>query len=329
MTQQLRFVVQEHHARRLHWDFRLERDGVLVSWAIPKGLPPDPASNHLAVHVEDHPLEYGTFSGTIPAGQYGAGTVRIWDQGHYETEKWTEREVKVVLHGKRTHGRFVLFRTKDPNWMIHRMDGPEHPAWQAIPHDLAPMTAAPGKLAATTQQEWAYEMKWAGVRVLIAVEGGRLRIDADHHDVTRLFPELNAIGLTLGTTQVLLDGILVAFDESGRPDAGRIRQRLEASNASAIRRLATRIPTTLLAFDLLHRDGRALLSSSYVDRRQELDGLGLALDVAQVPPSFDGDGRDALDASRIHGLSGIVAKRLESVYQPGLTGHDWLAIDNA
>ena len=92
-------MIQEHHARALHWDFRLERDGVLVSWALPKGLPMDPATNHLAVHVEDHPFDYGKFEGTIPKGEYGAGQVTIWDHGTYETIKWRAKEVMVVLHG--------------------------------------------------------------------------------------------------------------------------------------------------------------------------------------------------------------------------------------
>ena len=99
-TKAPRFVVQEHHARRLHWDFRLEKGGVLVSWAVPKGVPADPKKNHLAVHVEDHPLEYIDFHGDIPAGNYGAGKVLIWDSGTYDTEKFSDREVMVVLHGK-------------------------------------------------------------------------------------------------------------------------------------------------------------------------------------------------------------------------------------
>jgi bifunctional non-homologous end joining protein LigD len=118
------FIIQEHHARRLHWDFRLERGGVLVSWAIPEGLPLDAKKNHLAVRTEDHPLEYAAFEGEIPHGQYGAGLVKIRDRGTYECEKWTDREVKVVLHGKRAHGRYVLFQTRDDNWMIHRMYPP-------------------------------------------------------------------------------------------------------------------------------------------------------------------------------------------------------------
>ncbi|REF37685.1 DNA ligase D-like protein (predicted 3'-phosphoesterase) [Thermasporomyces composti] len=117
------FVIQEHHARRLHWDFRLEREGVLVSWALPKGLPTDPKKNHLAVQTEDHPLEYATFEGEIPRGEYGAGTVTIWDHGTYVCERWDDREVKVVLHGKGpAQGRYALIHTHDNNWLIHRMD---------------------------------------------------------------------------------------------------------------------------------------------------------------------------------------------------------------
>src|ERR687887_1161773 len=108
-----RFVVHEHHARSLHWDLRLERDGVLVSWAVPKGIPPDPKKNHLAVHVEDHPLDYIDFAGEIPQGEYGAGAVKIWDKGTYETEKWRDDEVIIVFHGERLEGKYVLFQTKD------------------------------------------------------------------------------------------------------------------------------------------------------------------------------------------------------------------------
>ena len=116
------FVIQEHHARALHWDFRLEHDGVLVSWALPKGIPEDPKTNHLAVHTEDHPLDYGSFEGEIPAGEYGGGRVTIWDRGDFDLEKWTDTEVMVVLHGSRVSGRYVLFPTGGKNWMIHRMD---------------------------------------------------------------------------------------------------------------------------------------------------------------------------------------------------------------
>jgi bifunctional non-homologous end joining protein LigD len=151
------FVIQEHHASSLHWDFRLEHDGVLASWALPKGLPVSPDQNHLAVQVEDHPLAYGTFSGTIPKGEYGAGKVSIWDHGHYECEKWRPREIMVVLHGTRAKGRYVLFPTKGKNWMIHRMD-PAPEGFEPLPIRMQPMLATAGPLP-PDDGEWAYEFK--------------------------------------------------------------------------------------------------------------------------------------------------------------------------
>ena len=141
------FVVQEHHASALHWDFRLERGGVLVSWAVPKGLPLDPAVNRLAVQTEDHPLSYADFEGDIAAGEYGGGGVTIWDRGTYETEEWTEGKVKVVLHGARVEGRYVLFRTGGKNWMMHRMSPPPD-GYLPLPARVAPMMATLARRAA-------------------------------------------------------------------------------------------------------------------------------------------------------------------------------------
>jgi bifunctional non-homologous end joining protein LigD len=141
-----RFVIQEHHARRLHWDVRLERDGVLASWAVPKGLPTDPDTVRLAVRTEDHPIEYLEFSGEIPAGEYGGGAMTIWDSGTYETEKWNPREVIVQLRGERAAGRFVFIRTdrdggKD-NWLLRRSD--RNGGGTPLPHDARPMLATAG-----------------------------------------------------------------------------------------------------------------------------------------------------------------------------------------
>src|SRR5262249_35758949 len=122
-----RFVVQEHHARRLHWDLRLEHDGVLWSWAVPKGIPMLNKPNHLAVRTEDHPLEYLTFHGEIPKGQYGAGTMTVWDSGTYDPVKLEDDEVIIDFHGTRVDGTYVLFQTRGDQWMIHRMSAPADP----------------------------------------------------------------------------------------------------------------------------------------------------------------------------------------------------------
>jgi bifunctional non-homologous end joining protein LigD len=332
-----RFVIQEHHARSLHWDLRLERDGVLVSWAVPRGLPPDPAVNHLAVHTEDHPMEYATFSGEIPAGEYGGGTMTIWDSGRYETEKWSDSEVKFVLHGGRAEGRFVLFRTdggsmpgkgggKD-NWMIHRMDGLVRPGWRPLPGPIAPMLATPGRMpAARDDDAWHYEFGWPGVRALAEVDGGRVRLfSAQGQALTASFPELRGLGEDLGLTQVLLDGVLVAFGGDGRPDLARARGRLRAGGTDA-RTLSRRAPVALLAFDLLHLDGEPQLDLPLTERRHRLEQLGLAGPAWKTAPSFEGGGAAVRAAASEQGLEQIVAKRASSRYEPGTKSKHWREI---
>jgi bifunctional non-homologous end joining protein LigD len=116
------FVIQEHHARNLHWDFRLEHDGVLASWALPKGIPLELNEKHLAVQVEDHPFDYKDFEGVIPKGQYGAGTVTIWDKGTYQPIKWDDKVVEILADGQKLKGRYSLVRTgfgnRDNSWLI-------------------------------------------------------------------------------------------------------------------------------------------------------------------------------------------------------------------
>ena len=326
----LSFVIQEHHASSLHWDFRLERDGVLVSWAVPKGLPTDPGTNHLAVRTEDHPLAYAEFEGVIAKGEYGGGEVRIWDRGSYETEKWTDREVKVVLSGRRTRGRFVLFQTGGKNWMMHRMDAPPDPDWQPLPRDVRPMLATLGGLPPTrVDTQWAYEMKWDGVRALVRVEGGRIALASRNGaDITVSYPELRGLGEQLGSTQALLDGEIVRLDKQGRPSFGLLGKRIHVSNAAAARRLAASDPVVLLIFDVLHLDGRSLLTLPYSERRERLLELGLKGPAWQTPAAFTGNGEQALRTSQEQGLEGVLAKRLSSSYRPGRRSPDWIKIKN-
>ncbi len=320
------FVVQEHHARALHWDFRLERDGVLVSWAVPKGIPEDPATNHLAVHTEDHPLEYGSFEGDIGKGEYGGGQVSIWDRGEYDLEKWTDTEVKVVLHGSKARGRYVLFATHGKNWMIHRMD-PPRAGFQPLPDSIRPMLATAGSLPAG-DDGWAYEVRWDGVRAVVYVDGGRARaVDRNDKDITAAFPELRGLGRRLGARPAVLDGEIVALGPDGRPSPDRLRRRLSMSGRAQVARRAKEVPVTFVAFDLLHLDGRSLLDQPYRERRRQLDGLGLAGASLQTGDSYqDARGADVMAAVREHGLGGVVAKRLDAPYLPGRRSRDWLAV---
>jgi bifunctional non-homologous end joining protein LigD len=323
-----RFVVQEHHARRLHWDFRLERDGVLVSWAVPKGIPTDPSVNHLAVPTEDHPLSYIDFAGEIPKGNYGAGKVTIWDHGVYECEKWKPDEVLVKLHGKRVQGRYVLFKTGPDRWMMHRMDPPQDPGRQPLPANVLPMLAVTGTLPAD-DAAYAYEVKWDGVRALLSVEGGRLCLVARKGtDITARYPELRPLGRVLGSREAILDGEIVALDESGHPSFQLLQGRMHVESESVIRRRMTEIPAVFMIFDLLWLDGHSLMGSPYTERRRQLADLELSGPSWQTPGHHVGDGAALLEASAAQGLEGMVAKRLDSLYEPGRRSRAWIKVKN-
>lgn len=324
---ELSFVIQEHHARSLHWDFRLEHDGVLVSWAVPKGLPPDRGVNHLAVHVEDHPFEYGSFEGKIPDREYGAGVVSIWDRGTYESTEWTDRDVKVTLHGKRVEGRYGLFQTDGDNWMIHRID-PAPPGWERLPELVRPMLATTGPLP-PDDGGWAHEFKWDGVRAVVYVDGGRVRaLSRSDRDVTTSYPELRGLGESLGSLQAVLDGEIVALDDKGRPSFEALQPRMNTVEPGRVRRLAESVPATYMIFDLIHLDGHSALDVPYGERRRLLEGLELAGPHWATPPSETGNGPALLQAACDTGMEGLVAKRIDSPYRPGRRDPSWVKVKN-
>ncbi len=320
-----RFVVQEHHARRLHWDLRLEHDGVLASWAVPKGIPERPEVNHLAVRTEDHPMEYLEFHGDIPAGQYGAGTMKIWDTGTFELEKWRKDEVMVVFAGERLQGRYVLFRTRGQDWMLHRMDPPADPDTEPLPAHVVPMLSKVGELP--PGDGWAYEVKWDGVRALGYVEGGRLRLESRNgRDITSQYPELRGVAEALGSRPALLDGEIVAFDPDGRPSFERLQGRMHVASEAAVRRKQAEAPVTYLLFDVLHLDGRSLLDTPWEERRAALEALELEGRSWRTPAVHRGDGADFAAATAAQGLEGIVAKRVASPYEPGRRSGAWVKV---
>jgi bifunctional non-homologous end joining protein LigD len=324
-----RFVIQEHHARRLHWDLRLERDGVLASWALPRGVPPTPKDNRLAVRTEDHPLEYLDFHGDIPSGQYGAGTMTIWDRGTFVAEKFTDEKIEIELRGERVQGRYAMFPTKGRNWMIHRMDPPSDPDREPLPDNIRPMLASSGKLP-RDETGWGFELKWDGVRTLAFCEPGRIKLESrTQRDVTSQYPEVaTALREALASHEALLDGEVVAFDDEGRPDFQRLQSRMHLASESAVRRRMADTPATYLAFDLLHLNGHSVLDLPYTDRRALLEKLPLEADHLQVPATHRGDGKTLLELTRERGLEGLVAKRLDSKYSPGSRSKAWVKVKN-
>jgi bifunctional non-homologous end joining protein LigD len=323
-----RFVIQEHHARSMHWDLRLEHDGVLLSWAVPRGIPLDPKRNNLAVHTEDHPLEYLEFEGDIPRGEYGGGSMRVWDRGRYEAHKMNDNEVIVTLHGDRARGRYALFQTDGKNWMIHRMDPPEDPDREPLPEHIEPMLATLSKSLPRDEDNYAFEVKWDGVRSISYVEGGRARFESRRGgDITSRYPELRALGPALSSTAAVLDGEIVAF-EGERPSFERLQRRMHVSNERAIRRLMGEVPVVYVIFDLLWLEGHSTLELPYRERRKLLDELAPQGPSWQTPAAHEGGGTALLDATKRLGLEGVVAKRLESVYEPGRRSRAWLKVKN-
>lgn len=322
-----RFVVQQHHATNLHWDLRLEREGTLASWAVPRGIPFHPKEDRLAVRTEDHPLKYLEFEGEIPAGNYGAGTMTVWDNGTYELEKWRDDEVIVVFHGERVEGRYVLFQTKGKNWMIHRMDPPA-PGMEPMPERIEPMKAKLGPLPGD-DDAFAYEVKWDGIRAVARLDRGHLDLTGRNGtDYRPRYPELRPLGAALGSTRAILDGEIVAFDELGKPSFERLQSRMHLSGEAAIKRRAKELPVTYVAFDLLWLDGHLTTGLPYRDRRRLLAGLELEGPSWRTPAHHEGDGAALLEATREQGLEGIVAKRLESVYEPGRRSGAWIKVKN-
>lgn len=312
-----KFVIQEHHARRLHYDFRLERDGVLVSWAVPKNLPDTPSVNHLAVHTEDHPMDYIDFAGEIPKGEYGGGEVYIWDTGTYETEKFNDNspdgpakggEVIVTLHGSKIEGRYALIQTDGKNWLAHRMKDQQKPT----AGDMAPMLSTEGSVERLTKAQWAFEGKWDGYRLLVDADHGKLTLRSRRgRDVTGEYPQLKALAADLADHHVILDGEAVALDESGVPSFSEMQNRARSTRLE------------FWAFDILFLDGRSLMKAKYTDRRKILealaDGGGLI-----VPDPLDGDGPEALEYARSRRWEGVIAKKRDSTYQPGRRSSSWI-----
>jgi bifunctional non-homologous end joining protein LigD len=313
------FVVQRHDARRLHYDFRLERNGALASWAVPKGVPLEPGQRALAVHVEDHPLEYATFEGVIPKGQYGAGPVEIWDNGTYELlEEKKDGGLTVRLHGKRLEGVWTLVPAKldgNPrNWLLlkKREDGATAPRPRRA---YKPMLATLAK-EVPTGKEWLYEVKWDGYRAICDLHGGDATLTSRNgNDLTQRFPTVaKALERGLKTPDCVLDGEVCALDEDGRATFSAMQQGKPGTTYIYV------------AFDVLEVDGEALIDLPLTERQERLAGL---LDrrnrAVQLSEPFD-DGLALYEAAKQQGFEGIMAKKRDSRYQPGRRTADWLKI---
>ena len=379
----LLFVVQKHAARRLHYDFRLELDGVLKSWAVPKGPSLDPADKRMAVEVEDHPFDYASFEGVIPEKQYGAGNVIVWDCGVYSSDEgaqyaFTDRaaaearvraelaagKLSFFLCGEKLKGSFTLVRTRTDNqWLLikhkdrfaqvndvlarhlsvlsgvgldeltpanlpARLEaarlapcGPQ----EQLPAHLAPMLAESGD-GARSDPKWRYEPKLDGYRVIAFIDGGGVRLQSRRGlDLTPCFPEIAAELAAHPAGQMILDGEIVALGPDGRPSFNALQNRAQLKSAAEITAAQRTSPVVLVCFDLLHFAGLNLRGAPYIARHRYLTQCLLpSAHVQRVHASADAD--ELYRVALAHGFEGIVAKRSDSIYQPGKRSRAWLKI---
>lgn len=325
-------------------------DGVLKSWALPHGPTLDPAIKRLAVHVEDHPLDYGSFEGTIPSGNYGAGSVTLWDRGTYEwlgpktpAQMWESGDLKLRFHGHKIVGEFALVRTnraKGKDWLlIKKKDFAVREGWDPeadtrsvlqgsgdisstegavkaeMPASLEPMLATLGN-SVPSGSDWLYEVKWDGYRALCFIEGGKVRMLSRRG--TKLDKQFAAVAAALAQSvkaeTAIIDGEVVALDEYGNPSFQHLQNLTGFGTKPALKGMAT--PNlNFFAFDLLYLNSYDLRKAALIDRRQLLMSILLPSEIVRYSEHFVGKGDELLQAVRAKGLEGIIAKQAQSRYE--------------
>ena len=333
-----RFSIQEHHAHRLHYDLRLEMDGVLKSWAIPKGLPESEQDRRLAVRTEDHPIDYLDFEGIIPEGNYGAGQVVLWEIGTYRilSGDLNQGKLTFILSGRRHHGRYMLVRTAikggKETWLMMKTGSPLPEGNDPLPALFVPMRAVLGDQL-FADPGWLFEEKWDGVRALARLvrEGKALRLDLWGRNLSRFeaqYPEVvealrDLMAANLSISSVILDGEVVASDERGQPSFQRLQHRMHLTDPREIGRVRRDVPVNYLLFDLLYLNGKSLTDAPLTYRRELLASLSLPRGPLQLSPLYE-DGLALFEALRASGGEGVVAKRKDSGYSPGRRSREWI-----
>ena len=322
-----RYVVHRHHATRLHWDVRLEMRGILASWAVPNGPPLEAGKKRLAVHTEDHPIEYLTFHGVIPDG-YGAGSMTIWDTGTYVLLEEKDDELKLRFNGKRLEGEWVLVKTRQNegrDWLMIKHGTP--PKNDPLLGKIAPMLAAAAD-EPFDSPEFTYEAKWDGVRTIAFVDGGEVRLQTRNLlDCTRQYPEGTQVAEAMtGAYQAIVDGEIVALDEKGVPSFQRLQPRMHVTDDSTVRKLRRSTPVIYQVFDLLYADGEDLTRKPLRERLRRLDEALTPMGAIRRSEGFVGTGVALFEAAKEQGLEGIIAKRLDSTYQPGARSPAWVKV---
>lgn len=329
-NEKLKFVIQYHKARAKHYDFRLEWKGVLMSWAVPKGLSLDPTQKRLAVHVEDHPLDYASFEGIIPKGNYGAGSVDIFDEGYYEPSfdidyGLKKGHLKFSLFGKVYRGEWSLVKIDEKNWLLIKSqdkyakkeaENSKKSTKCALKPESTDVMLAKLADKIPTDKDWLFEIKYDGYRLLSFVQNGKaICLTRGKQDYTSKFSNIAKSLQQIDEQTFVVDGEVVAFDEKGRSDFGLLQKRIKEGGDK-----------TYVIFDLLELNGKDLRGEPLIERKKLLKRL-----FSKERPHLCfgehivGNGEKVFEFARKNGLEGIVAKNAESAYSGSRNG-DWLKI---
>ncbi|MEX2573408.1 MAG: non-homologous end-joining DNA ligase, partial [Balneolaceae bacterium] len=315
------FVIHRHHATRLHYDLRIEQDGVLRSWAVPKGLPHRPGVKRLAIQTEDHPVEYLDFEGSIPKQEYGGGDMWIFARGKYTLTKEKKNGLYFRLESSALSGEYRMHKTSENQWLMEKTDQPQKD-WLNDP--VSPMNG--NTTAAPPEGDYIYEIKWDGIRALFSLEDGRLRIHSrNRNDITEKFPELTEAAGSFRATCGLFDGEIVVLDETGKPDFQKVINRLKSSGSSAIQKMSRRNPVHCYIFDCLYLDGRSLVADPLARRQEWLADVIKKEMPFRLSETVD-DGEALFEAAKKHHLEGIMAKKKDGRYLAGKRSDLWLKV---
>ncbi len=316
------FVVHRHHASHLHYDLRLEQDGVLKSWAVPRGLPPHPGVKRLAVQTEDHPMKYLTFDGIIPKGQYGAGEMWIYALGKYQITKDKKDGFYFRLSSKEVSGEYRIYKIKAKEWLLERVDTPQI---NYLHDTIEPMLSVIAEKP-PVGDDFLYEVKWDGIRALISLEDGQIKIKTrNQNDVTKQFPELLAADKGFRAACGLFDAEIVCLDDQGRPQFKKVIHRLMSNGDNNIQKLSKSSPVYCYIFDCLYLDGRSLINEPLLKRREWLKDA-VRTDASYRISEIVEDGESLFEAARELSLEGIMAKVNDGKYLPGKRSDLWQKI---
>lgn len=317
------FVVHRHHATRLHYDVRLERDGTLKCWAVPKGLPPRPGIKRMAVQTEDHPVKYLDFEGTIPKGEYGGGDMWIFARGRYEITKEKKDGFYFRFQSREWNDEYRMIHTKGKDWLCERLVPPQID-WLRDP--IEPMLSE-NRDKPFDSPDFLYEVKWDGIRAMVALDEGKITIRSRaQRDITNLFPELQIPDQAFRAACGLFDVEIVCLNEKGQPIFEDVLQRLHPRNEAAVARARAKHPAVCYVFDCLYVDGRPIVNESLARRRAWMVDSIKVPNPAYRPSETVDNGTGLFEAAAAHGLEGIMAKERNSIYMPGKRTSHWFKI---